>query len=147
MTTQQTDVKLKFGLKSFLTVVGLLMAVLIVVGVLTYVIPSGSYEVYPEGHELAGQIIPGSFVESESTTRLPVWRWFTAPFESIIWGSKTGGVNINEIQIFALLLILGGTVMVLEKKTFDFIITALSAQAFLLPPQFSRKAGDDCNEE
>ena len=115
MTDQQSDVKLKFGLKSFLTVIGLLMAVLIVVGILTFVIPAGTYETYPEGHELAGQIIPGSFTEMEPTTRLPIWRWFTAPFESIIWGQK-GGLNVNELQIIALLLILGGTFMVLERS-------------------------------
>ncbi len=125
---QHDDVKLKIGVKSFLTVVALLLAVLIFVGIMTYVIPSGSYQVYPDDHELAGQIIPGSFVESDAEGKLPVWRWFTAPFESIIWGgsvtdaetgeiiSQTGAVNSNEILIIVLLLILGGTFMVLEKS-------------------------------
>ena len=42
----QMDVKVKFGLKSFITVVAILLAVLIVVGVLTFVIPAGRYTVY-----------------------------------------------------------------------------------------------------
>ena len=40
------DVKVKFGLKSFITVVAILLAVLIFVGVLTFVIPAGSYTIY-----------------------------------------------------------------------------------------------------
>ena len=39
--SSEMDVKLKFGLKSFLTVVAILILVLITVGVLTYVIPAG----------------------------------------------------------------------------------------------------------
>ena len=42
----EMDVKVKFGLKSFITVVAILIAVLIVVGVLTFVIPAGRYTVY-----------------------------------------------------------------------------------------------------
>lgn len=127
MSNQQSDVKLKIGVKSFITVVALLLVVLIFVGVMTFVIPSGSYETYPEGHPNAGQIIPDSFVTDEAEDRLPVWRWFTAPFESIIWGGsttdpvtgevkQTGAFNSNEVLIIALLLILGGTFMVLERS-------------------------------
>ena len=39
------DVKVKFGLKSFITVVAILLIVLIAVGVLTYLIPAGKYTV------------------------------------------------------------------------------------------------------
>ena len=127
MSNQQSDVKLKIGVKSFITVVALLLAVLILVGILTFVIPSGSYQVYPDGHPQAGQIIPDSFVEEEAEDKLPVWRWFTAPFESIIWGgsvkdnngaivSQTGAFNGNEVLIIVLLVILGGTFMVLEQS-------------------------------
>ena len=41
----EMDAKLKFGLKSFITVVCILLAVLIFVGVLTYVIPAGRYTI------------------------------------------------------------------------------------------------------
>ena len=47
------DVKVKFGVKSFITVVGILLAVLIVVGVLTYVIPAGKYTIYTTDIEKA----------------------------------------------------------------------------------------------
>ena len=36
----ELDVKVKFGLKSFITVVAILVAVLVVVGVLTFAIPA-----------------------------------------------------------------------------------------------------------
>ena len=40
------NVKVKIGLKSFLTVISILILVLIVVGVLTYIIPAGKYTIY-----------------------------------------------------------------------------------------------------
>ena len=50
---KEMDVKVKFGLKSFITVVALLFAVLIAVGVLTYVIPAGKYQTYTTDIDLA----------------------------------------------------------------------------------------------
>ncbi len=109
--------KVKIGVKSFILMISILLAVVICVGVLTYIIPAGRYDRYEDGPN-KGQVIPDSYEEiGVSDTRLPVWRWITAPFESIIWGGNTlGTVNVNEISILALLLVLGGTFKVLEKS-------------------------------
>lgn len=112
-SSKMNEVSVKFGLKSFLTVVFILLAVVIVVGVLTYVIPAGAYET--ETVDGKTRIIAGTFRyldESEITTRLPVWRWFTAPFEMIFLGSNSSLC----LQIIALLLILGGTFKVLQES-------------------------------
>ena len=53
----ELDVKVKFGLKSFITVVAILLVVLIAVGVLTFVIPAGRYTVYPTDQSKADQPI------------------------------------------------------------------------------------------
>lgn len=128
----EMDVKLKFGLRSFITVVAILLAVLIVVGVLTYAIPAGRYTVYTNDESLAGepfyeynpdeslknQIVVdenGEFVYSElteeqNTSRLPFYRWLTSPIEALFLGSNSS----NMIMIIALLLVLGGTFKVLE---------------------------------
>lgn len=123
------DVKVKFGVKSFLTVVGILLAVLVVVGILTYVIPAGAYTIYTTDEKLAQspfyeyttnpdlnkQIVADSFrflADGENVTRLAVWRWFTSPFEALIFGDN----KMNLIMIVALLLVLGGTFKVLEKS-------------------------------
>ena len=42
----EQNAKVKFGLKSFITVVAILLVVLIAVGVLTFVIPAGRYVIY-----------------------------------------------------------------------------------------------------
>ena len=84
---KELDAKVKFGLKSFISVVALLVVVLITVGVLTYVIPAGRYTIYTtdeskkeepfyeytEDKDLDKQIVADSFVEltdEQNTTRL-----------------------------------------------------------------------------
>ena len=126
---KEMDVKVKFGLKSFITVVAILLAVLIFVGVLTFVIPAGSYTIYTtdkakaelpfyqytEDESLNKQIVIDSYrelTEEENGSRLPVLRWFTSPFEALLFGSN----STNMIMIIALLLVLGGTFKVLEES-------------------------------
>ena len=84
----EMDVKVKFGLKSFITVVAILLAVLIFVGVLTFVIPAGRYTIYTTDESkinepfyqyttdetLNKQIVIDSYREladGENTTRMP----------------------------------------------------------------------------
>lgn len=103
---KENSMEVKFGLKSFLTICGILLGVMIVVGILTFVIPAGTYDFGEDG-----QIIGGSFHFVDDVKPLPVWRWLTAPFEAIVLGSG----NFTTIQIIALLLILGGTFNVLAE--------------------------------
>lgn len=132
--------KVQIGAKSFILMVCILLAVVIAAGILTYVIPAGKYYRYEYTDDATlvgtrndglfleytndqskdGQVVSDSYVEKESSTRLPVWRWITAPFESLIWGNTDkvfpASINVNEISIIALLLVLGGTFKVLEKS-------------------------------
>ncbi len=97
----------KIGLKSFITICLILASVILLVGILTFVIPSGSY-----GLDSAGNIIPDSFEFHESTTRLPFYRWISAPVEALLFDKN----NFNIIQIIAVLLVLGGSFKVLDKS-------------------------------
>ena len=125
----ELDVKVKFGLKSFIAVVAILVAVLFVVGILTFVIPAGRYTIYTTDISKMGQpffeyttdpslnkqIVMDSFrllTEAENTSRLSVLRWLTSPFEALLFGSNSA----NMIMIIALLLVLGGTFKVLEES-------------------------------
>ncbi|MBR6521062.1 MAG: hypothetical protein IKT47_00165 [Oscillospiraceae bacterium] len=125
----ELDVKVKFGLKSFIAVVAILLAVLLCVGALTFIIPAGSYTVYTTDESKIGQpfyeytadqsldkqIAIDSYRElsdAENSSRLPVWRWLTSPIEALVIGNNRS----NVIMIIALLLVLGGTFKVLEES-------------------------------
>ena len=97
---------LKFGLKSFITICAILFAIMVFVGILTFIVPAGKYLTDENGN-----IIPDSFTFIKSTTTLPVWRWITAPIEALLFGEG----KFNIIQIIAVLLVLGGTFKVLDK--------------------------------
>ena len=122
------NVKVKFGVKSFITVVGILLAVLILVGVLTYVVPAGKYTLYTTDAKLAEQpfyeyttnkdldkqIVPDSYREllpEENKTRLHWGLWLVSPFMALFSGTSS-----NMLMIVALLLVLGGTFKVLEES-------------------------------
>ena len=44
--SSELNVKVKIGVKSFITVIAILVAVLICVGILTFIIPAGRYSIY-----------------------------------------------------------------------------------------------------
>ena len=81
MENKQLNKDVKFGLKSFLTTCSILLAVVILVGILTFVVPAGAYQVGADD-----KIIPDSFTFLSESTRLPVYRWFTAPVEALLFG-------------------------------------------------------------
>ena len=125
----ELSVKVKIGLKSFITVIAIWVVVLIAVGVLTYVIPAGRYTIYTTDQSKIGQpffeyttdeslnkqIVIGSYrelIEGENTSRIPFYRWLISPIEALLFGSNSS----NMIMIIALLLVLGGTFKVLEKS-------------------------------
>ncbi len=97
---------LKIGLKNFLKIVILLYVVVFIVGVLTYVVPAGQYALKENG-----EIVPDSFAFITSTTRLPWYRWLTAPFEGAIFGSGSG----QMFMVIAMIILLGGCFKVLEE--------------------------------
>lgn len=97
---RQTEASIKIGKKTFLTAVIILGLLMISVGILTLVIPTGSYDrVVTEGRET---VVEGSFHYTDAG-QFPVWRWFTAPIE--VLGSADGAVVI--VIIFFLLAVSG----------------------------------------
>ena len=121
MENKQLNKEVKFGLKSFLSTCAILLAVMITVGILTYVIPSGAYQVDGDG-----KIIPDSFTLLEEQAQLPVYRWFTAPVEALFIGEG----NTNIIMIIAVLLVLAGSFKVLDQSGGLYAIVQVIIQKF-----------------
>ncbi len=121
MENKQLNKEVKFGLKSFLSTCAILLAVMITVGVLTYVIPSGAYQTGDDG-----KIISDSFTLLPEQTRLPVYRWFTAPVEALLIGEG----NSNIIMIIAVLLVLAGSFKVLDQSGGLYAIVQVIIQKF-----------------
>ncbi|MDD3126826.1 MAG: AbgT family transporter [Candidatus Izemoplasmatales bacterium] len=90
--------------KGFFSVVIILTGLIIAAGILTYVIPAGTFQ--RDGN----LIISGTFEFSTSSGGYPIWRWLLAPIE--VLGSDDG---LSIIMISLFLLILGGTFTLMEK--------------------------------
>ncbi len=84
--------------KAFLQAFFILLALMMVAGILTRIIPAGQYTRV----EVAGRTIidPNSFTYVEQPN-YPVWRWFTAPFEVL---AGPDGTTVIAIILFILLV-------------------------------------------
>ena len=105
--TKEKKSAMHISIKSFVNVAVILLALMIAVGVLTFVVQPGSYQ-----RDDSGSIIQDTFKPvDKAETRLPVIRWFTAPFEVPFLSSD----GMTVLLIAVVLLILGGAFGVLEK--------------------------------
>jgi uncharacterized ion transporter superfamily protein YfcC len=111
--------EIRIGKKAFITTALIILCLMILSGVLTRVIPSGSYErVEVEGKLL---IDPHSFHFTEKRV-LPVYRWLTAPVE-VLYASQNSPV---VIVLSMLILFIGGGYAVLNRVgVFEAIIARI----------------------
>jgi uncharacterized ion transporter superfamily protein YfcC len=98
---------LKVGKGAFLLSAGIILALMILSGVLTRVLPAGVFERIEEGGRTL--VVSGSYREIPRPD-YPFWRWFTAPVE-ILFGPE----SLTPIVLCAFILIVGGAIAVLEQ--------------------------------
>jgi len=98
---------LRIGKKTFIQSAIILLSLMIIAGLLSIAIPSGTFDLT----ELDGRsvIVPGSFRYTEAPD-YPVWRWFTAPIE-VLWGPDAPVV----ITIILIILFIGGSFALLDR--------------------------------
>lgn len=121
----QQNETIRIGKKTFIFSTVVLLILMIIAGVLTYILPSGSYE----RSEVDGvlSIVDGTYKELDVEPLSPI-RWLTAPFE--VLGSQDG---LTIIVIILFLLFLGGAFTVLNHSG------ALKYLVWLLGKKFSKR--------
>ncbi len=116
-----SSVSIRIGKKAFISSLAILLALLLAAGLLTRVVPAGSYTRAEDGGRTVIDI--GSF-EYVDRPALPVWKWFTAPVE--VLASPEGSVVMAIILFF---LCIGGAINLLNQcGVFSFIIGRVAAR-------------------
>ena len=110
-TVKQEQAYSNISVRSFVTIVALLLALLLFCGSLSYFVPQGSFE-----RDIQGNILPDTYQEGH-VEGIPIWKIFTAPFRVFV---SEDAVTIIMISVF--LLVMSGVFNLLDKtggiKTF-----------------------------
>jgi uncharacterized ion transporter superfamily protein YfcC len=124
------DSSIKIGGRAFLLSAAIILALMIVSGLLTRVLPAGVYDrVVSENRTL---VVNGSYREIPRP-QYPVWRWFTSPVEILI----TGPDNITPIVLVIFITVVGGSIAVLEfagvmEALINFLVIRFAKRKYLL---------------
>lgn len=101
---------INIGTKSFISTVLILLTIMIFAGILTLVLPQGSFERVIDTETGQELVVPDTYVIDEDAEDLAIWRWFTAPIEVLFQPDA-----ITAIVIILFILLIGGTFSVLEQ--------------------------------
>ncbi|MDR3337282.1 MAG: hypothetical protein LBT16_08775 [Treponema sp.] len=120
---------IKVGKKAFLLSGGIVLLLMIVSGILTIALPSGTFERISDGGRTL--VVNGSYQELPKGN-YPFWRWFTAPVE-ILFGPE----NITPIVLCLFIIIVGGSIAVLEyagvmEALIGFLVIRFAKKKYLL---------------
>lgn len=102
--TAESDSNAAISLKSFIIVVSILLSLLVICGVLSYIIPQGSFE-----RDADGMIISDTYTEG-GIKGIELWRVATAPIR--VFASEDA---LTVIMISVFLLVMSGVFNLLEK--------------------------------
>jgi len=126
---KQEEDSVKIGTKAFYLAAVIILALMIVSGILTRILPAGAYErIESEGRTL---VVDGSYREI-ARPDYPFWRWFTAPFELLF-----GPDNITPIMLILFLAMVGGAITILDsagvmEALINFLVSKFSKRKYLL---------------
>lgn len=120
---------IRIGARAFVLAFMILLVLMIVVGLLTRVVPAGSFERrVVDGREM---VVPESFVYAP-VPPVPVVRWFTAPVEVLFAPG-----NLVAITIILFIVFVGGAFTILEhagvlKAFLDLVVRRFAHRRYLL---------------
>jgi uncharacterized ion transporter superfamily protein YfcC len=127
---QQQKSGARIGVKAFLQSFIILLALMIVTGILTLVIPPGTYDrVQVEGREMI-DTASFRFVDRPDYA---IWRWFTAPLEVFTIGVD----RVTVLMIVVLILLIGSSFAVMDKggilrATLDTLVRKFGNRKYIL---------------
>jgi uncharacterized ion transporter superfamily protein YfcC len=113
---------LRISARSFITTAAILLALMLCSGLLTRLVPAGSYERRIEAG--VERVVPDSFAY-HARPDYPAWRWLTAPAE-VLWAPG----NVQVITIILLLVLIGGSFTVLDKSGLLKVTLSLVVERF-----------------
>ena len=124
-----SESNIRIGKKAFFLAIGILLSLMILSGILTRILPAGSYERIVSGGRTL--VVDGSYREIPHPD-YPFWRWFTAPFEIL-----AGPDNITPIVIILFITIVGGSIATLEsagvmKALINVLVARFAKRKYLL---------------
>jgi len=125
----QTDSSAKIGGRAFLLSASIILMLMIFSGILTKVLPSGTFErIASEGRVL---VVNGSYHEI-SRPDYPFWRWFTAPLEVLF-----GPDNLTPVILIIFIVCVGGSISILDsagvmKTLINFLVFRFAKKKYLL---------------
>jgi uncharacterized ion transporter superfamily protein YfcC len=104
-----SEATIRIGKRTFLTAIAILGILMLAAGILTQVVPAGSFDSWMVA-DGSLQLQPGSYHEV-ARPDYPVWRWITAPVE-VLWSADAPMVLV----IIFFILAVAGAVSLLEKS-------------------------------
>jgi uncharacterized ion transporter superfamily protein YfcC len=115
--------------KAFIQTFIILLLIMTFAGILTRVIPAGSYDRIEENGQM---VIDATTFHQLASNPLPIWRWFTAPIE-VLWGPD----SLMIITIILFILLVSGGFAVLDKSgilkaVLGKIVKKFGSQKYLL---------------
>ena len=119
--------------KTILMITGIILAILLLVGMLTQIVPRGEYQTAPDGTIIAVDEDGNSTYRSVDF-RMPFWKTFTSPIA--VFGSSDA---LTGIAIIIFIILIGGTFLILDKSSvLRFIMASVvlkfSKRKYLLLP-------------
>ena len=124
---EETNVKIEA--RSFYLAAVIILALMIVSGILTKIMPAGAYDrIESEGRTL---VVNGSYQEIVRPD-YPFWRWFTAPIEVLF-----GPDNLTPIVLIIFFMVVGGSITILDnagvmKALVYFLVSRFAKRKYLL---------------
>ena len=108
--SKQESQGLHLDRKTVLFITGVILAILLVVGILTQVVPRGEY-IRDESGVIVAQDENGESTYHTLDFKLPFWKTFTSPIE--VFGSSDA---LTGIAIILFIILIGGTFLILNKS-------------------------------
>ena len=111
--------------KTIISITAILLAVWVLAGVLTHIVPRGEYTTFTDGETGKQEITPDSVYQPLDGDPLPVWKIAAAPVMVFV-EEETRETGMTGVLIIAFIVLMGGTFLLLDRAgVLKYLVAAI----------------------